>query len=265
NGAAADALTYPSNLTLANIFWFWFAPTLCYQLNYPQTKSIDWRYVLSLVVRIVTFGVLMIVIIEQYIMPTVQESMASLASEKRLESLEKLLTLGVPSTYLWLIGFYAFFHCWLNLLAELLRFGDRIFYRDWWNAKSFSEFWRNWNLPVHYFLVRHLYFPLLRAGCGKNVAQMACFLLSAVVHEVLISTPFRMVRFYAFAGMIGNIPLVPITDAVQRFFGPTSQAGNFAFWTLFCIIGQPMSLLFYYRDYCKENKCSLLLAPGGKH
>jgi hypothetical protein len=27
----------------------------------------------------------------------------------------------------------------LNILAELLRFGDREFYKDWWNAKTFEE------------------------------------------------------------------------------------------------------------------------------
>lgn len=29
--------------------------------------------------------------------------------------------------------------CRLNILAELLRFGDREFYKDWWNAKTFEE------------------------------------------------------------------------------------------------------------------------------
>jgi hypothetical protein len=28
--------------------------------------------------------------------------------------------------------FYAIFHSYLNLTGELLRFGDRLFYRDWW-------------------------------------------------------------------------------------------------------------------------------------
>jgi hypothetical protein len=36
----------------------------------------------------------------------------------------------------WLLGFYTFFHLWLNILAELLRFGDRTFYKDWWYFTS---------------------------------------------------------------------------------------------------------------------------------
>jgi diacylglycerol O-acyltransferase 1 len=37
-----------------------------------------------------------------------------------------------------LCGFYLFFHVWLNLLAEVLRFGDRCFYKAWWNANNFG-------------------------------------------------------------------------------------------------------------------------------
>jgi hypothetical protein len=42
---------------------------------------------------------------------------------------ERLLMLALPVTYVWLGGFYGFFHVWLNLLAELMRFGDREFYK----------------------------------------------------------------------------------------------------------------------------------------
>lgn len=35
----------------------------------------------------------------------------------------------------------------------MLRFGDRVFYRDWWNANTIEAYWRLWNLPVHYWMV----------------------------------------------------------------------------------------------------------------
>lgn len=44
----------------------------------------------------------------------------------------------------WLMGFYAFFHLFLNILGELLKFGDRLFYMDFWNATSIDHFWRTW-------------------------------------------------------------------------------------------------------------------------
>lgn len=38
----------------------------------------------------------------------------------------------VPNHLLWLMFFYWFFHSSMNFVAELLRFGDRQFYNDWW-------------------------------------------------------------------------------------------------------------------------------------
>lgn len=40
--------------------------------------------------------------------------------------------LQVPNHLLWLMFFYWFFHSSMNFTAELLRFGDREFYKDWW-------------------------------------------------------------------------------------------------------------------------------------
>ena len=38
----------------------------------------------------------------------------------------------VPNHLIWLIFFYWLFHSCLNAVAELMHFGDREFYRDWW-------------------------------------------------------------------------------------------------------------------------------------
>lgn len=48
-----------------------------------------------------------------------------------LRMLERVLKLSIPTIYVWLCIFYCVFHCWLNILGELLRFGDRGFYREW--------------------------------------------------------------------------------------------------------------------------------------
>jgi MBOAT, membrane-bound O-acyltransferase family len=63
--------------------------------------------------------------------------------------------------------------------------------KDWWNSTEVSAYWRLWNLPVHYWLVRHLYFPCVRHNIPKTVATLIVFFFSAVMHEVIISVPFR--------------------------------------------------------------------------
>ena len=78
------------------------------------------------------------------------------------------------------------------MLAEITRFGDRLFYRDWWNARTIESYWRNWNLPVHHWMLRHLYYPLTRAGVSKSISTFLVFAVSAALHEVIISTPFHI-------------------------------------------------------------------------
>ena len=42
---------------------------------------------------------------------------------------ERVLKLSLPTLYFWLAMFYALFDLWLNVVAELTRFGDREFYK----------------------------------------------------------------------------------------------------------------------------------------
>ena len=44
--------------------------------------------------------------------------------------------MALPNNVSWLLFFYMYFHSFLNATAEILRFGDRQFYRDWWNAST---------------------------------------------------------------------------------------------------------------------------------
>jgi hypothetical protein len=48
--------------------------------------------------------------------------------------------------------------------------------QDWWNATTVGEYWRLWNQPVHKWMLRHVYFPLIRHGVPKFQAggQRVC-------------------------------------------------------------------------------------------
>ena len=92
------------------------------------------------------------------------------------------MRLSVPNTVAWIMGFYNFFHIFLNIMAEILKFADRHFYMDWWNCRNLEEYWKTWNLPVHFWFIRHCYNPLLSRGISRMQANIVVFLLSAVGH-----------------------------------------------------------------------------------
>jgi len=65
----------------------------------------------------------------QFLLTNMQKSLKPLEHMDLLRFLEQVLRLSVPNVANWLALFYLFFHLWLNILAEVLRFGDRVFYK----------------------------------------------------------------------------------------------------------------------------------------
>lgn len=48
----------------------------------------------------------------------------------------RIAKIVVPSFCIWIIGFTAVFHGFLNVWAEITYFDDRYFYGDWWNTTT---------------------------------------------------------------------------------------------------------------------------------
>jgi len=253
-------VSYPKNITFCNIYYFMLAPTLTYQINFPQVPQRRWFRITTLLVRFVSAIAVILFLLFQVIAPHL-DAMIKDFENRTTQSYqvfsidiiaEYLLKLTMASTYCWLLFFYLFFHLYLNILAEILRFGDRVFYKDWWNSSNVSSYWRLWNLPVHYWLIRHLYFPSIRLGLKKTGATFVVFLFSAIMHEVVFSIPFHMIRPWGFLGMMAQIPLIVVTKYFDKI-KPGSSIGNIIFWFSFCIVGQPMAILMYTIDYWEKT------------
>uniref|UniRef100_A0A8C1M5N7 O-acyltransferase n=1 Tax=Cyprinus carpio TaxID=7962 RepID=A0A8C1M5N7_CYPCA len=235
-----------SALCFSDMYYFVFAPTLCYELNFPRSESIRMGFLLRRLFEMVVFMSvrhISYLMFFQWMVPIIRSSMKPLQEMDYSRMTERLLRLAVPNHLIWLIFFYCFFHSSMNFVAELLRFGDREFYRDWWNSETITYFWQNWNIPVHKWCLRHFYKPLLRRGAGKLLSQSAVFFASAFFHEYLVSVPLRMFRLWAFMGMMAQLPLAWFVAKFLR-----GNYGNAAVW-LSLIIGQPIAVLMYVHDY----------------
>lgn len=268
---------YPANIGLRDIARFASFPTLVYQTNYPRTTRVRKRWLLKRVFEMLLVCSLMVIILEQFLVPTIRNASKPMKEMNIPRLIERLLKLAIPSLIIWLLMFYGLFHIWLNILAEVTRFGDRLFYKEWWEAKRLDVYWRHWNLPVHNWLVRHCFFPFMNQGYSKSVAAVAVFLFSALMHEFLVSAPFRIFRLWAyvfavpvfrvgvcmglscamvfvctlrFFGMMAQIPLIYLTKSLDKKLrgSPFEQIGNVVFWISFCIVGQPLCILLYYFD-----------------
>lgn len=237
---------YPSNITLTNLTYFWFAPTLVYQPVYPRSPSFRPGFFFKRLFEVLGLSITIWFLSAQYAVPVLQNSLPAMGQLQIVHVIERLMKLSTISLVIWLAGFFALFQSGLNALAELLRFGDREFYTDWWNSGSVGTYWKTWNKPVNHFMRRHIYAPLLGRGWSPQNASIVVFTFSAVLHELLVGVPTHNIIGVAFAGMMFQIPLVAITQPLEKIRGKGSVVGNVIFWVSFCLVGQPFAALLYY-------------------
>ncbi|KAF2477742.1 MBOAT-domain-containing protein [Lindgomyces ingoldianus] len=225
---------YPKNLTLTNLIDWTCLPTLVYELEYPRQERINWWYVAEKAAA--TLGVIwiMIIISQAYLYPVVVEVVrqkeAGLTLDQRWKELPWVVSdMLFPLLLEQLLAWYVIWECLLNVLAELTCFADRGFYGDWWNSISWDQYARDWNRPVHNFLLRHVYHSSISAfHLSKMGATFVTFLLSAVVHEILMFCLFKKVRGYLFALQLSQIPLAAMSRT--RIMKGRDTLGNIIFW-----------------------------------
>lgn len=180
---------YPRNITLGNLCYFWWAPTLVYQPAYPRSPSIRWVFVAKRVAECFSLSIFIWLASAQYAAPVLRNSLSGMASMDLASIVERLMKLSTISLVIWLAGFFAVFQSILNALAEVMRFGDREFYAEWWNSPSVGTYWRVWNKPVYHFMRRHIYSPLIGRGWSNSTASAMVFIFSGVLHELLVGVP----------------------------------------------------------------------------
>lgn len=68
-------VSYPQNLQWKSIYYFVAAPILVYQMNYPRTSKIRVYWLLGKIAQFVFLVFFIILLIEQFIVPTIQNTM----------------------------------------------------------------------------------------------------------------------------------------------------------------------------------------------
>ncbi|CAG5130127.1 unnamed protein product, partial [Candidula unifasciata] len=147
--------------------------------------------------------------------------------------------------------FFAILHSWLNAFAEMLRFGDRLFYKDWWNSTTFSNYYRTWNVVVHDWLYTYIYKDVCKlVGHKYRAGAMACvFIISAVFHEYILTCTFKFfypVLFVMFAG--AGFGFIFLTDK------GSNRSWNVFMWVAL-FIGNGMLMCLYSMEFYARQNC----------
>ncbi|XP_053324689.1 sterol O-acyltransferase 1 [Spea bombifrons] len=232
--------------------YFLFIPTLIYRDSYPRTPTIRWGYVVTKFAQVL--GCLFYV---YYVFVRLCIPLFRNISQEPFSLRVFVLCIFnciLPGVLILFLAFFAFLHCWLNAFAEMLRFADRMFYKDWWNSTSFANYYRTWNVVVHDWLYYYAYrdFLWFFGKKFKAAAMLSVFTVSAVVHEYALGIcfgffyPVLFILFMCF-GMLFNFILH------DRRKGPI---WNVVMWTSL-FLGQGVLLCLYSQEWYAQRHCPL--------
>jgi len=184
-------------------FYFMFAPTLVYRDEYPRTTQVRWKLVITHFFEV--FGCILYtyILFDRFCVPLFRDIKLKDLDTKSYIYLISLCIM--PGALIQLMTFFAFLHAWHNAWAEMLKFGDRQFYLDWWNSTSYNKYYRTWNTLVQDWLYSYIYLDLCKVFGSKYraLSQFAVILISSIFHEHILSFAFGFfypIMFVLFAG-----------------------------------------------------------------
>ncbi|KAK4881095.1 hypothetical protein RN001_004414 [Aquatica leii] len=244
---AENELYYPE---FSNFLYFLFVPTLIYKDNYPRTKSIHWKYVAKCFFEVLGCIFYISFIIERFLSVDFQNIGLKPICWK--EVVLAILGNGMAGILVLLTTFYAVLHSWMNGVAEMLKFGDRMFYKDWWTSSTYGRYYRTWNVIVHDWLYTYVYKDMYEVVVPKNksIAKLMVFFFSAIVHEYILGFAFRFclpILFILFFGF----------GVVLYFFSPNNKwFGNVFVWYGLAL-GMGIGISFYTMEFYMRLNCPI--------
>ncbi|KAK0175272.1 hypothetical protein PV327_009034 [Microctonus hyperodae] len=233
----------------SNFIYFMFAPTIVYRDNYPRTKEIRWGFVTWHFFEFFMTVHCMTSMFERWVIPTYKNY--GLEPFNLQKFILRYFNTVLPGSIIFICGFYGLLHTWMNACAELLRFGDRLFYKDWWNSITYARYYRTWNVVVHDWLYIYIYKDIYEKIVPRNKLIGICsvFFISAIFHEYIIGFSLRLfcpIMLLTFGGM--GFALVFLTRHV------TSVFGNIFMW-FSLITGSGLLVCLYSMEYFARINC----------
>ncbi|KAI8869148.1 hypothetical protein GQ42DRAFT_179498 [Ramicandelaber brevisporus] len=233
------SMKYPQNVTFANFADFVLIPTLVYELAYPRTRGIRPGYVVEKLFGIAGILTCLYIVVEYHMRPVMAVAFPATVDSPPL--LATYMRLMLPTMLTYNLVFFIIFDMICNIFAELTCFADRAFYDDWWNCTNWDQYSRKWNRPVHKFLSRHVYAPIqnsqwlarltalrpvklangqikqratLSPWMAKQVPMFITFLLSSLVHELVLDVGAGKVSWYILSLQMTQLALIPFKHMI---------------------------------------------------
>lgn len=168
---------------ILNYIFFLYAPTIIYRDVYPRIKKMNYQSIFFHFINLVFGLIFNFLIFELKLIPYFNDTTLSFLNKDNI--LQTLVDFIIISKLVLFTLFFTFSHSYLNLFAELLRFGDRKFYKGFWNSNTPVKFYNKIIYNMYEFFM--YYISLLSTNyLGKQFTKCVRILLFSAYLEYLL-------------------------------------------------------------------------------
>ena len=184
-----DSMDEKKKSSLHTLVYFLFAPTLVYKTSYPKLdRDRDYKIILKHVVEVAVVAFVGYIVYRRHYEPLIMTIGAEPLSHMSIHDIISIIKWSTIMGALFLTGIgLGFLHSCLNIWAELLDFGDRQFYKSWWECRGIEEFMRTWNFLIHNWISQYLYKPTMILTNNKTIGLLTVIIVSAFIHDYIMS------------------------------------------------------------------------------
>uniref|UniRef100_A0A6P7GLE3 Sterol O-acyltransferase 1-like n=1 Tax=Diabrotica virgifera virgifera TaxID=50390 RepID=A0A6P7GLE3_DIAVI len=226
-------------LSFSRFIYFLYIPTIIYRDQYPRLKKIRWGFVFFRLFEIANIIIFLAYWYEYVITPYFKES--CLKTWSALEVFLLFIEFCIPAYVIIWLMFFTVLHSIQNAVGELLRFGDRLFYADWWNCTNVQQYYKKWNMVIGDWLYTYIYkdmYEIISPG-NRNLGKIVTVLISALVHEWIctVSTGYFLPL---------HIPLMTFsTICMYAFRVKEYSTANNIVYIIMIMLGSNIIITFY--------------------
>ncbi|CAH1101274.1 unnamed protein product [Psylliodes chrysocephalus] len=185
---------------------FVYIPATIYKDEYPRTDNVRWSFAFYRFMEIIWTIVCQAHIYIHIILP-IYKDLTCINPITFGELFILLLKTCIPAVVLLWLLFFSLLHSSQNTVGEMLKFGDRMFYLDWWNSLDVQQFYKKWNCVIGDWLYTYVNKDLAEVVFPgrRNLAKLLTILISAIIHEWIITAALGFYCPVIFVIMIATI------------------------------------------------------------
>lgn len=125
-----------------------------------RTQKIRWSWVFWNFFQVIGVTFYLYFILARFCVPVFRQIGRKPLSAKAL--VISIFSCMLPGTLVLLLGFFAILHSWFNAFAEMLRFGDRMFYQVPFRTILLHHFHRNIDEYISFIRIGGMHLATLR-------------------------------------------------------------------------------------------------------